>query len=71
MTSDNKTKTDEATEKTLKLSVQGMETGEDPDTGEQRYQVYLAPAVVSKELYESFMKAQLASDDDTVEVTLK
>ena len=65
------TKQEEAAEKTLKLSVQGMETGEDPDTGEQRYQVYLAPAVVSKELYEAFMKAQLASDDDTVEVTLK
>ena len=54
----------------MKLSVQGMETGEDPDTGSQRYQIYLAPAVVSKKTYESFMKAQLASEDDTVEVTL-
>ena len=53
------------------LSVSGMETGNDPSTGEQKYQVHFAPAVMSKKDYEEFIKRQISSSDDVVEVFLE
>ena len=56
---------------TIELSVAGMESGVDPDTGESKYKVHFHPTTMSKASYESFMKKQLASSDDTVRVVLE
>lgn len=55
----------------ISLSVSGMETGNDPSSGEQKYQVHFAPAIMSKQEYEEFIKRQIASDEDVVEVFLE
>ena len=57
--------------RSIKLSVVGMESGAHPETGEKRYQVHFEPAVMSKEDYEVFMKKQLGSEEDVVEVFLE